>query len=98
VLALGGGDRILAAADEAGAIRLWDYESRRLMGQVDLYDGGTFGREAPELVLSPDGKRLAAVTRRGEVVLFDIDPESWVARACRVAGLDVEARAPRRCR
>ena len=37
-------------------------------------------------MFSPDGKTLVTTGYAGNVYLWDVDPESWKARACEIAG------------
>jgi WD40 repeat protein len=62
-------------------LELWDIARRSLVG----------GRPLTELALrsvdfAPDGSSVATLDDRNRAMLWDLDPESWQARACRLAG------------
>ena len=38
------------------------------------------------LDLSPDGRRLLMTLGNGQGAVWDVDPESWAQRACKLAG------------
>jgi WD40 repeat protein len=42
------------------------------------------------LSFSPDGGTLA--TGAAEVIVWDVDPESWIKRACRIANRNLSRR------
>jgi WD40 repeat protein len=74
------GARLMTASTD-GKIRLWDLTTEKLIGAplagADRGGWGTF---------FPDGKRLIAVFPSGTGVIWNVDPASWSAHACRVAG------------
>jgi WD40 repeat protein len=73
------GDRLMTTSAD-GKIRLWDLTTQKLIGNP-LVASDTGGRGT----FSPNGKRLIAVFGSGAGVVWDVDPASWRARACRIA-------------
>jgi WD40 repeat protein len=78
--------KFLASISREGTTLLWDLAKRRRFGS--LFTG--YQRAIQDVSFSPDGKRLAtsqtAKNHTGyQIVLWDIDPTSWQARACRIA-------------
>jgi WD40 repeat protein len=76
---------ILASGTEDGLLFLWDVQSGQVLGKpfkvgVDPIEG---------LAFSSDGKYLYTASANGEVSTWDVDFESWVIRACNLAGRDL---------
>jgi WD40 repeat protein len=82
---------VFASLGRDGTIRLWDVDGRRLLGSplpaadADLLPVVAGGA----LAFSQDGRILTAPAVRGGVALWSVDPEAWVAEACRIAGRDL---------
>jgi WD40 repeat protein len=74
--------RTLATGDEDGDALLWDGASRRQIGTA--LPGS--GHQIPHVFYYPGGRRLLTITPLGRVTRWDVDPESWKRRACKVAG------------
>ena len=72
--------RELLTTSTDGKLRLWDFASGKLVGAplpgADTGGWGTF---------FPDGKNVVAVFGSGTGVVWNVDPESWKAQACRIA-------------
>jgi WD40 repeat protein len=66
---------------EHGEIRLWDLPTSRQLGQsfVGHHD------VAWTIAFSPDGKKLASSSRDGTIIVWDLDLDSWIKRACDIA-------------
>ena len=70
-------------------------------GELVLADGDTARRRARSspggvsirgaISYAPDGKAILIGFEDGSVVAYDVDPQSWVDHACRVAGRDLSA-------
>ena len=72
--------KLLAVRGGDGAVRLIDMEER-----IQLGDTFELGDEAASIALRPDGLELALPSSQG-IVLWSLDPASWVDAACQVAG------------
>jgi hypothetical protein len=70
------------AASLDGAVVLYDVATRQPIG--DPLNAGDAGAEA--VAFTPDGQTLASSYQQGQVMLWDIDPNSWQQRACATAG------------
>jgi len=91
--------RLLISGSEDGTVIVWDTKSNeqiyQLSGQTsssgqarkDAYRRRVFGRflAIRGLALSPDGQTLAAIRGSDVIYLWNINPESWVQRACGIA-------------
>jgi len=69
-------------------------DGRSLVAAATLWDVATGNRIGPNLAaghqasmtdLSPDGHSLLVTTPDGQVAVWDVDPSSWVQRACALA-------------
>lgn len=81
--------RVLAAAKNIAAgsfaeftILLWDVTSRQPIG-LPLKG---HRNEVSSLVFSSDGKTLASGSHDGKIILWDMDPQSWMEISCKRAG------------
>jgi WD40 repeat protein len=75
---------LLAAADEEGAISLWDpHKHSFVAGPLRGHQGALTA-----LAFEKDGKHLLSLDQ-GIAVRWDIDPASWLARACAIANRDL---------
>jgi WD40 repeat protein len=89
-IAFGPDGHLLASGDVDRAIVLWDVPTRTVLGEPLRGH-----REAvTSLAFSPGGKQLASASGNpaagtGEVILWDMDPDSWVAQACAMANRDL---------
>jgi WD40 repeat protein len=83
--------RTLAASGAERNATLWDVASGARIGKLDALAGGswTISSEAPrpfaKADFSPDGKQLLTMVIFGPRIVWDVDPESWAARACAIA-------------
>jgi WD40 repeat protein/DNA-binding SARP family transcriptional activator/energy-coupling factor transporter ATP-binding protein EcfA2 len=73
------GNRLVTTSDD-GNIRLWDLTDDKLIG-APLPGGNGFGRGT----FYPDGDHVLAVFPSGTGIVWNVDPASWSAQACRVA-------------
>jgi WD40 repeat protein/tRNA A-37 threonylcarbamoyl transferase component Bud32 len=69
-------DRILAISGAS----LWDVETGTKIGP-----SLTVGSRTAMMDLSSDGRRLLTTLGNGQGAVWDVDPESWVRRACALA-------------
>jgi len=80
--------KILASGHRDGGVYLWDVSS-----QTKLF-GPLYNHIIPvnddypvfDMAFSSDGKLL--VTSSNEIILWNMDPASWIDKACRLAGRD----------
>ena len=70
--------RFLAVAASGGAVQLFDAPALLPIGAPLLAHSDGVQR----LAFSPDGRSLILTSNAGEVVVWDVDPERWKARAC----------------
>jgi WD40 repeat protein len=77
--------RMVALGDGGGNVILWDVASSRSLGPPFK----VFDTDIRHIAFRPDGKTLEALSSEGGITSLDtsldIDPDSWVARACRIA-------------
>src|SRR5262249_10249690 len=79
LLATIGGDRTVALNDIASGVALGD--------RMDVP-----GDEANAIALRPDGMELAVGgSREVGIQVWELDPEQWIAAACRLAGRNLTA-------
>ena len=70
--------RFLAVSAARGAVQLYDAASLLAIGAPLLEHADGVQR----LAFSSDGRWLVVTSNAGEVVVWDVDPERWLARAC----------------
>jgi WD40 repeat protein len=68
--------KLLVAKGNHADLVLWDIESEQSIGEP--LAGQIF-------VFSPDGNTLAA-SNADQIILWDINPQSWIERTCQRAG------------
>ncbi len=66
---------------DQGEIRLWDVDTGRQIGQPFLGHQDV----AWSVAFSPDGSKLASVSRDGSIVIWDVSLDSWISQACDIA-------------
>jgi WD40 repeat protein len=74
------GHRLMTTSSD-GKIRLWNLATEKLIG-TPLPGSNSRGQGT----FFPNGKRLIAVFPSGAGIIWNVDPASWKARACQVAG------------
>jgi WD40 repeat protein len=75
----------IATTSEDGTLILYDLTTRQPIGEPLISGNGT----PYAVAFTPDGRTLIAsdgAAPRGQVVGFDIDPNSWQRQACAIAG------------
>jgi WD40 repeat protein len=70
-----------ASDSKAYNIRLWDVATHQTIGQPLI--GHTL--DIQDIAFSPDGRTLASGSWDRTLLLWDVNPESWMGRACRIA-------------
>ena len=76
--------RMLAVSGWPGA-SLWDVATGTRIGTSLTTGSGTKGSRPAMMDLSSDGRRLLITGADGQGAIWDIDPQSWARRACRIA-------------
>jgi WD40 repeat protein/DNA-binding SARP family transcriptional activator len=78
--------RTLVAAGE-GLVTVWDVATGSVLGQ-SWFPGVGPQDEDPTLAaaFTSDGRKLFIVLETGEAWVWDVDPVSWEARTCQIAG------------
>ncbi len=76
----------LASGTDQGAMFLWDVGSGQVIGKP--FQKGN--QPLTGLAYSPDGRLIYAASQDGEVSQWDVDYESWVQRACAIAGRSLD--------
>ena len=77
-LAVSRDERLLAAADEDGVIRLWEIASGRLLRSV-----ATHGTNLEALAFSPDGRMLASAADKSPITLWKVPTLTPAGRSLR---------------
>jgi len=88
LLAISADGRTLASA-AGSSISLWDISDPSapvLLGELPGRSTDSFGSGISSFAFSPDDKILVSGSRDGSILLWDVDPQSWVTRACQKAG------------
>ena len=77
--------RTLATSHHEGTVVLWDVASQQPIGSPlpGLPDAGTTAR------FTTDGDHLFALSATGRAIRWEVDPDTWVQRACAVADGDL---------
>jgi WD40 repeat protein len=81
----GAGGSFLAVLGDG--VQIWDIARQSLLGSRSFAGGRvetSYGTES--LDFSPSGKALVASGPKGTLVRWDLDPQSWLRIACRLAG------------
>lgn len=76
--------RVLVSGLFDGSITAWDVAGRRRIGDVQGVRG-----EVTDVSYAHNGSAVAAVTDRGVVLHWNLDPVDWVTMACAIANRDV---------
>lgn len=71
-------------------LELWDVARRQALATAAFATktGAAFAHQE-QLPFAPDGRSLALVGLDARPLVFDVEPESWLRAACRVAGRDL---------
>jgi WD40 repeat protein len=80
---------MLASSHGDGSVNLWDVPSRKRIGEFRGYSSSVYS-----VAFSPDGRLLASGSCKeydlvecgeGQIVFWNVWPEFWKAKACRMA-------------
>ncbi len=74
--------KTLASGSSDYNVILWDVATRQRLGEPLTGHSD----EVNSVAFSPDGKTLASGSNDKSIILWDVDPESWKARTCEIAG------------
>jgi WD40 repeat protein len=74
----------VVGADESGDVLLWDVATGTIIG--DPLPGPGPDDNWLAAYFTPDGGHLVVVSETGSGWVWDVDPSTWLARACEVAG------------
>jgi WD40 repeat protein len=75
----------IASGGADGTLRLWDMTT----GQAKGAPLGGFAFWIYSVAFRPDGKQLASAGLDGKVRLWDLTPDTWIQKACDIAGRDL---------
>jgi WD40 repeat protein len=78
---------LLASAGADNSVILWDAQSGQRLGNPFSAQNGW----VQNLDFSPDGSTLASGDANGRVAFWDVNPSSWVQRACELLPHEREA-------
>jgi len=78
--------KILAAGYQDAGLVLWDVPGNQRLIIPNIYKHNEDPDVYPiySLAFSPDGNQLASTS--DEIIIWDMDPDSWVNKACLIAG------------
>ena len=74
------GTTVATVGDDRSVV-LWDVASRQRLGAMFGHLGAS--REA---TFAPDGRSLATIDDEGSLAFWNLDPSTWEAKACQLAG------------
>ena len=74
---------VAAGALGSGEVMMWDAASASALGGSFPGPGS---RDAVSAAFSADGRKVFVISATGDGWLWDVDPASWEARACQIAG------------
>jgi WD40 repeat protein len=80
------GERLVTGCED-GSLELLDPAERKSVVRLPDHDPGY---EKHVDVLAVRGGLVVTASRNGRVLLWDLDPQSWMRRACRRAGTDAK--------
>ncbi len=83
---LADGDTVVTAGSD-GSVALYDVA--RDLVRVDTIAGSSDGRTGRTHLFPPSGDEIVAITESGPGRRYPMDVESWIDRACAVAGRDL---------
>jgi WD40 repeat protein len=73
-------DGKMLASGSQNDVSLWDIEAERSLHLLSGHAGSV-----RSIAFSPDGKLLASAGNDGSFILWETDPQAWIARACKAA-------------
>ena len=78
------GELLASSGDEDQTIRLWHLSDQGHL--VPIYSLDRLEHAVGRIYISPDGKSLLSDSYDGAVRIWDLDPTSWIEKACQIAG------------
>lgn len=79
------GTTLASLSQDGHVVTLWEVLTRERLGDIGKHGAAGSSNDGGEAItFSPDGKRLASATSSGKLVIWDVDIDSWLRRACSI--------------
>jgi WD40 repeat protein len=87
-----GGSTLASTVGDTHSVILWDSATRKPIGEPFVSVASGYSERLTSLAMAPSGTLLAAGRADGEVVLWNIDVDAWLQKACDIAGRNLTLR------